>query len=261
MDRHPVTRAGRLRAVVGVTAATGLLVAACSAGPPASPAAPVSLGTVQSRPVPASVSSVALTDQHGRTFDLASLKGRAVLLVPFLTLCTDICPMDTANLSIVQHELDRSGQGHNVQIVEMTVDPGRDTVARLAAYAQLTGATWELVTETPAGLATISSYLGIWYQKVAEDDPPSIDWLTHQPLTYDINHSDGFILLGPTGDERFDTGAAPDYTGKLVAPLQHFLSDEGLAHQAHPEQPGWTAAQASAAVSWLIGAPVEGDGE
>ncbi len=113
MDRYLVTRPGRLRAVVGVVTATaGLLVAACSTGPPASPAAPVSLGTVQSRPVPASVSTVALTDQHGRTFDLASLEGKAVLLVPFLTLCTDICPMDTANLSIVQRELNRSGQGH-----------------------------------------------------------------------------------------------------------------------------------------------------
>ncbi len=206
------------------------------------------------------MSTVALTDQHGRTFDLASLEGKAVLLVPFLTLCTDICPMDTANLSLVQRELNLSGRARDVQIVEMTVDPGRDTVARLAAYAQLTGATWELVTETPAGLATISSFFGIWYQKVPEDDPPSVDWLTHQPLTYDVNHSDGFVMLGPSGDERFDTGASPDYTGRLVAPLQHFLSDEGLAHQAHPEQPGWTAAQASSALSWLLGVPVQGDG-
>ena len=56
-------------------------------------------------------------------------------------------------------------------------------------------ANWELVTETPAVLHAVSQFFGFVYQKVPEDSPPSIDWLTGKPLTYDIDHSDGYVLI------------------------------------------------------------------
>ena len=71
----------------------------------------------------------------------------------------------------------------------------------------------------------MAKYFGISYQKVPQDNPPAIDWLTHKPLTYDINHSDGFIFLNPSGHEVFATTAAPNYSGKLPSQLQNFLSD------------------------------------
>ena len=126
----------------------------------------------------------------------------------------------------------------------------------MAAYARLTGAAWELGTESPSDLAAIAKFFGFSYQRVPQDDPPAIDWLTHQPLTYDVNHSDGFVFLNPTGHEVFATAASPDYSGHLPEPLQHFLSDEGRAHQKHPPQPGWTADQAILAVAWLLQAPL-----
>lgn len=197
-----------------------------------------------------------LTDQHGHVFDLASLHGRNVMLVPFLTLCSDICPMTTANLGAVQRSVNRAGGQSKLVIVELSVDPGRDTPFRLSAYAGITGASWELVTESPENLAAIAKYFGFSYQKVPQDNPPAIDWLTHQPLTYDINHSDGFIFLNSSGHEVFATTAAPNYSGKLPRQLQHFLSDEGIAHQKHPPQPGWTADQGIQAVAWLLRTPL-----
>jgi cytochrome oxidase Cu insertion factor (SCO1/SenC/PrrC family) len=242
------------RSIAGVAVAVVLLLAACSGAPPSAPSA--NLGAIVNRSVPVSVSTLVLTNQQGHTFDLASLRGKHVMLVPFLTLCSDICPMTTANLGALQRSIRQAGQGSNIVIVELSVDPARDSPSRLAAYAGITGATWELVTESPQDLATIARFFGFSYQQVPQDDPPAIDWLTHQPLTYDIDHSDGFAFISPAGREVFATAAAPDHSGPLPKELQEFLTKTGIDHQRHPPLPGWTADQAIQAAAWLLGAPL-----
>ena len=102
-----------------------------------------------------------------------------------------------------------------------------ETPPRLAAYTLLTTARWELVTETPAVLHIIAQLFGLVYQKVAEDNPPSVDWLTGKPLTCDINHSDGYVLIDPQGTERYSSGAAPNFRGKLNPEAPCFLGWRG----------------------------------
>ncbi len=178
------------------------------------------------------------------------------MVVPFLTLCTEICPLTTGNLLQVEQSLRAARLANKVEIVEVSVDPERDTPARLAAYAQLTMARWELVTETPAVLHIIAQFFGFVYQKVAEDNPPSVDWLTGKPLTYGIDHSDGYVLIDPQGTERYSTGAAPNFRGSLNPKLRAFLDDEGLDHLAHPQKTGWTPADALTSLGWLLGQAV-----
>jgi protein SCO1/2 len=139
-----------------------------------------------------------------------------------------------------------------VQIVELSVDPGHDTPARLAAYTKMTGANWQLVTESPAELSSIASYFGFVYQTVPEDSPPDIDWWTGKPLTYDMNHSDGFVIIDPGGIERFVTNAAPDFHGKLNPTLENFLSDLGQQHLKHPATPSYTPADIVQALAWSM---------
>jgi protein SCO1/2 len=226
-----------------------MLLVACSSVPgPPSP----SLGSVSDRPVPADVRYLPLTNQQGERVDLASWSGKTVLLVPFLTLCTDICPMTTGNLLQVQRALEADKATSHVQIVELSVDPVRDSPARLAAYARLTGASWQLVTETPSALARIAGFFGFVYQQVPEDDPPSIDWWTGKPLTYDIDHSDGFVVIDPKGTERFVTAAAPDFHGKLDPTLEKFLDALGRHHLAHPPSPGYTPSFILQVLGWSM---------
>ena len=227
----------------------GLVAAACGADA----AAPTDLGTVLHRQVPPPVSHIALTDQHGRVLDLASWRGKTVMLVPFLTLCTDICPLDTGNLLQVQRALTADSVARDVQLVELSIDPGRDTPARLAAYASLTGSSWELVTESPPDAMRLERFFGWVVQQVPEESPPSIDWWTKRPLTYDVDHSDGFVLVDAHGIERFATAAAPQFHGTLNPTLHTFLSAPGRAHLAHPLQPGWAPAGALRALSWALG--------
>jgi protein SCO1/2 len=209
-------------------------------------------GTLIDQPVPAALDKLPMTNQHGEKVSLGAFKGKTVMLVPFLTLCADICPFTTGILLQVEKALEADHAGSKVEIVELSVDPHRDTVARLAAYAKLTHAGWQLVRMSPADLAKFQKFFEFTYIKVPEDNPPDIDWWTGKPLTYDIDHSDNYFVIDPEGSERIVEEAAPDYTGKLNPKLQKFLSAEGLKHQKHPPRPDWTTADALNALGHVM---------
>jgi protein SCO1 len=210
-------------------------------------------GTLIEQPVPSSIQRMPLLNQHGEKLDLASLKGKTVVLVPFLTLCADICPFTTGILLQTEKALEAAHATSKVEIVELTVDPHRDTTSRLEAYAKLTHAGWQLVRATPVDLSKMGKFFGFSFGKIPEDNPPSIDWLTGKPLTYDVEHSDNYFVIDGAGNERVVEDAAPDYTGKLNPKLQKFLSAEGRQHQKHPPQPDWTQADLLQAIEHVTG--------
>jgi len=235
----------------GAVGLLALVASACSSGPPGPP--PASAGTTETRSIPATILDEPLVNQHGKTVTLAGFRGKTVMVVPFLTLCTDVCPLTTGNLLQVERSLEAAHVAAKVEVVELSVDPGRDSPARLAAYARLTMANWQLVTETPAVLHAIAQFFGFVYQKVPEDNPPSIDWLTGKPLTYDIDHSDGYVLIGARGMQRYSTGATPNFRGALNPKLHAFLDGQGLEHLDHPTPTAWTPADALTSLGWLLG--------
>jgi protein SCO1 len=249
VSRHG-TRALVLAALLTVLA---LLVVGCggSSGGTSLPAreSDGNYGTPIDQPVPAALEKLPMTNQRGETVTLDSFKGKTVMLVPFLTLCADICPFTTGILLQVEKALVADHASSKVEIVELSVDPHRDTTKRLAAYAKLTHAGWQLTRMNPADLSRFQKFFKFTYIKVPEDSPPTIDWMTGKPLTYDIQHSDDYFVIDPKGDERIVEDAAPDYTGKLNPKLQKFLSAEGREHQKHPPQPDWTTANALEALA------------
>ena len=112
-----------------VTAALAAVIfASCPLAASAAPSAPsASVGAKIRRVVPSTIRNIALTNQADQSVDLASWPGKTVLLVPFLTLCSDICPMTTANILDVERSLRSDKASSDVEIVELSVDPGRDT--------------------------------------------------------------------------------------------------------------------------------------
>jgi protein SCO1/2 len=212
---------------------------------------------VLDRPTP---QHVLLVDQQGRPVSLARLRGKVVVLAPFLSLCQDECPLVTGAFISLQRDLRAAGLGNRVVFVEATVDPGRDTVARLAAYQKEFGADWDLWTGTPVNVAAFWKPFGVEYQIVPEEQPPKIDWFTGKPLTYDVDHTDGYILVGTDGHERFVDATAPNLGGKLDPKLTSLL-DGGGVHDLHdPQQPNWTIADALASISWMLGTNVPASG-
>jgi cytochrome oxidase Cu insertion factor (SCO1/SenC/PrrC family) len=211
---------------------------------------------VISRPSPQQVS---LLNQHGQPVSLSSLHGKVVVLAPFLSLCQDECPLITAAYTTLQQDVRAAGLSDRVAFVEATVDPGRDSVARLAAYQKEFGADWDLWTGTPAEIAALWKPFGVSYQTVPEEQPPKIDWWTGQPLTYDVDHTDGYILIDAAGRERFVNASAPDIAG-LSPKLKALLDDGGLHDLAHPLPTNWTIPEALAAISWVLGTNVPASG-
>ncbi len=243
-----------LAAALVIAAGVGLLTTTGTGapGPPSS-----ALGIAEDVPVPASVLRIPLVDEHGRPTSLGAFRGRIVVLASFLTSCQETCPLTTGAFLDMRRDLAAAGLSRRVVFIEASVDPGRDVPGRLAAYARVTGATWPLLTGTPAHLTTLWHYFGIYYQKVAEDNPPGIDWQTGKPYTYDVNHSDGFIVLDQKMDERFVTGAAPDLGGHaLSSNLQEMLDAQGFKNLAHPGRDSWTIPEGLQAVGWVAGRSV-----
>jgi protein SCO1 len=194
-----------------------------------------------------------MVDQRRARVQLSKWNRKTILLVPFLTLCQDVCPLTTGNLLQVQRSLQADGADSQVEIVELTVDPGRDTPARLAAYAKLTDAGWELVRTSPSVLTRLARFFGFSYAKVPEADRGARDWWTGKPLTYDVDHSDNYFVIDPSGVERVVQDAAPNFHGHLNPKLHVFLDALGRQHLAHPAQPDWTPVDALNALSISVG--------
>jgi len=243
------------RRLLAGLAVAGLL-AGCAPGRPGPPAA--SLGTVVDTAVPAAIRNLPLVTADGRPTSLAAFGGRDVMIADFLSLCTDVCPLTSANTAAMARAVTAAALGARVVLLEISVDPERDTPARLRAYQRLYGgpqADWVLLTETPANAAVLWRYFGVAVARAPEPKPATLDWLTHRPLTYDVDHSNVLVFLGPDGAERFVVNAAPDTLGAVPpGPLVGALSPQGRNDLAHPDPVvSWTVPQALSVLSWLAG--------
>ena len=230
-----------------------IMLTACSNGPVAPPS---SDGHVVNRQLSPAVKRAVLVDQKGKRFTLGSLAGKNVFISPFLTLCADVCPFTTGNLAQVQASLDAAKQAGQTRIIEFTVDPGRDSVRRLAAYARSNGITWTLARSDKAGTAAMIKYFG--YTAITRPLAHSkvIDPLTRLPTTYDVAHSDGYVIIDTNGTVRFVNAATPHFHGILPAKLRAFLSREGLNTLVKPDPRGWRPPGALAALSWVTGTEI-----
>lgn len=199
--------------------------------------------------------NLGLVDQHGHHVSLAALHGKVVVLAPFLSLCQDECPLITAAYISVQRDVQAAGLSQRVAFVEATVDPVRDSVARLAAYQKEFGANWDLWTGTPAQMAAFWKAFGVTYQFVPEEQPAKTDWWTGKPLTYDVDHTDGYILIAPDGRERFVDASAPKIPN-LSPRLKALLDVGGVRDLSHPQPTSWTTGDLLTALSWVLGTNV-----
>ena len=80
-----------------------------------------------------------LPSQDGSRFDLASQRGKVVLVTFIYTRCPEICPMLTVKMAHLQKDLGKAF-GKDVAFVSITLDPERDTVEVLNDYAEALGA-------------------------------------------------------------------------------------------------------------------------
>jgi protein SCO1/2 len=88
-----------------------------------------------------------LQNQFGREVGLQDLEGRIVIADFFFTSCPSICPTLTRNMKKLQTAFKKTDS--LVRFVSFTVDPERDSVARIKAYGDKFGIdhdTWWMLT-------------------------------------------------------------------------------------------------------------------
>ncbi len=129
----------------------------------------------------------------------------------------------------------RRRAGRRVVFVEATVDPGRDTVARLAAYQQgvrrrLGAVDRHAATRwPPSGSPSVCSTRSC--PRVSRPRPTGGP---AQPLTYDVEHTDGYILIDAPAASASSTPARPNMRGRLDPKLAGLLDDGGVARPRQP---------------------------
>jgi thiol-disulfide isomerase/thioredoxin len=172
-----------------------------------------------------------------------------------MTLCHEVCPITTGVLQELKSTLARDGIGKKVDVVETTVDPWRDSPARLRAYKRGYGADFTMLTGTPNTIRKLWDWFGVQYRRVPEGKPADLDWWTHKPLTFDINHTDAVYVIDPHGYLRVANDGMPNPQGKLSKRLRSLLDAEGAGNLKHPHLP-WTAEQVADDVLNMMGRAV-----
>ena len=89
------------------------------------------------------------------------VKDKIFIFMFIYTSCTDICPLTTARMTLIEDKLGPL-VGKDIFIVSMTVDPAVDTPEKLKAYSKAfaTGPGWSFVTGKPEDIRAINYRLG-----------------------------------------------------------------------------------------------------
>ena len=172
-----------------VAACWGLSSSAAERGGP-TPADPSLRGargvpTPSSLPVLGPVPAFSYLDQEGRALSDRDLLGRVWIAGFIFTSCTNVCPMLTARMAMLQRRLVDPG----VRFISFSVDPVHDTPAVLKAYA----ARWRRDEPRWRLLATTQQSVRALAQGMKAEVAPGLS--PDEPLA----HSSEFALVDASG--------------------------------------------------------------
>ncbi len=136
--------------------------------------------------------NISLINQLGDTVSIYDQHGKIIILDLFFTSCGSICPKLTGNMSKLQRSFSRGGDVRNrvdtsiVQFMSISVDPVRDSVSTLRAYANKMGVisdNWWLLTGNRDSI----------YKFAFEE--LKVDQFSKEPISPDFVHTSRFILI------------------------------------------------------------------
>jgi protein SCO1 len=246
---------GKARLAVAI-ACIGVLGGCGAPSSPATSSPPSLVGTQLDHPVPKSLLSLPLTNSLGERVTLSSFRGKTVVVSDMMTLCQETCAIGTASMLEAARAVDRAGLTSQIEFLSITIDPGRDDVRHLAAYERSFGrlANWELLTGAPADVNELWDTLGVWRRTVSVSPPYPRDWLTHQPLTVDIQHTDDLIFISPDEHFRFEIDGPASVPSVHSLPSRIYGFMDGVGHQnvRRPSAGSWSARQVLHVLHWIL---------
>ena len=175
----------------------------------------------QKLPVLAELPAFELTDQAGRTFGRDEMRGRVWIASFIFTSCAEACPRLVTKIKGLQDRLTPNEQQSTIGLVSISVDPERDSVEKLKAYAESFGAkdpVWRFLTGPQADVErTVVKGFRVAMAKVkaepgsgqaaasalraAEEDPKKEAAKIHLEA-FDILHGEQLVLVDVQGRIR-----------------------------------------------------------
>ncbi|MBX9926967.1 MAG: SCO family protein [Hyphomicrobiaceae bacterium] len=132
-----------------------------------------------------------LTDHTGKQVTDRDFRGRNMLVFFGFVNCPDICP---AGLTVISAALDQLGKdAEQITPVFVTVDPERDTVAKMAEYRRSFHPRLVALTGTREEVAVAVKAYRVFAKKVPDE---------RDPASYTVDHSSIAYLMGPDGQFR-----------------------------------------------------------
>lgn len=158
---------------------------------------------------------ISAEDTSGGSFNLRGQRGRVVVLSFGYTSCPDVCPMTLSRMKELGRRLSEA-RAADVSMLFLTVDPERDTMARLREYVQAFDPKILGLRLTGAPLSSALLAYGVTSER---HDLPA-DRYAGRPLEgayYSIDHTSGFYVIDKAGDLRLRFPAD--------APVDEMVSD------------------------------------
>jgi protein SCO1/2 len=156
---------------------------------------------------------IALSTQDGQPFTLESQRDKVVVIYFGYTYCPDFCP--TTMLDMMQ-VADALGEGADrFQVVMVSVDPERDTPARLAEYLAFYDPGFIGLSGSPEDTVDIQREYGVM---AAKQEPPE------GSSGYLVDHSTSLFGIDPDGNLVL-TWAYGTEPGEIAADIEHLLND------------------------------------
>jgi len=153
-------------------------------------------------PEPKTLSSFTLIDQENKVFTLADLHGKWSLLFFGFTHCPGPCPTTLAVMKQVREEL---AQVRDLQFVFVTVDPDRDTSARIKQYLASFHPEFVGLGGSTEQISALTRQIGLAY---------FLD-KTESEENYLVDHSASLFLVDPQG-RLVGIFSAPHETSSIV---------------------------------------------
>ena len=137
----------------------------------------------------------ALKDQDGKPVTDADLLGKYMLVYFGYTFCPDMCP--TGLQSMVRAADKLGADKDKLNLVFITIDPARDTPAKLKEYVASFGAKILALSGTSEQTAAAAKAYQVYFSKQETEDGPNEYLMDHSTLIYLMDPKGAFVATFP----------------------------------------------------------------
>lgn len=161
---------------------------------------------------PVLAKDISLVDQNGQPFRLSDQQGNVVMIFFGYTNCPDECPITLSEFTGLISQLGESAQ--QVRFVFITVDPERDTQARLKEYLANFDTSIIGLSGDPSDLQKVWNDYGIYQEEILSESASDYS-VGHTARIYTVDTHGNLRLTYPFGIEQ----------DKIFQDIQHLLRE------------------------------------